>query len=32
MSDYYESSFLKKLTLVAQNNDPIDSELYRNTM
>lgn len=29
MSDYYESSFLKKLTLVAQNNDPIDSELYQ---
>ncbi len=29
MSDFYESSFLKKLTLVAQNNDPIDSELYQ---
>lgn len=29
MSDYFESSFLKKLTLVAQNNDPIDSELYQ---
>ncbi len=29
MSDYFESSFLKKLSLVAQNNDPIDSELYQ---
>ncbi len=29
MSDYFESSFLKKLSLVAQNNDPIEQDLYQ---
>ena len=29
MSDYFESSFLKKLSLVVQNNDPIEQDLYQ---
>ena len=29
MADYFESSFLKKLSLVAEQNDPINQSLYQ---
>lgn len=29
MADYFESAFLEKLSTIAENNDPIDQDLYQ---